>query len=281
MAFVNKDQAAFWTELAATWAELEQELEIIAGPPGRLAIDGLDLSAGERVLDVGCGTGGTTVELASRVTPSGEVIGADIAEGMLDRARERAASLGLRHVSFVHADVQATDLGTHRFDAAFSRFGVMFFTDPVAAFSNVHRSLRPGGRLSFVCWQSVLANEWMLIPGAAVASVVGVPPQMPGPGEPGPFSLADPQRVESILKAAGFDAIDVRVHDDSVVLTEADIPARARASLRTGAGREALRDADDDTKARALAAVEDAMRSRLEDGQARLSRGVLLVRATA
>src|SRR5207302_1573289 len=90
------------------------------------------------------------------------------------------------------------------FDAAYSRFGVMFFGDPVAAFTNLRRALRPGGRLAFVCWQNVFANEWMLVPGAAAASVTGSLPQMPEPDAPGPFSLAEPDRVRSILGAAGF-----------------------------------------------------------------------------
>jgi SAM-dependent methyltransferase len=278
---VNTEQEAFWSELAPTWVQLEAELEQIGGPPGHLAMDRLYLTPGQRVIDLGCGTGATTVELARRVSPGGEVLGVDIAEAMLDGGRERVAALALDNVTFLHADVQVHDLGGAQFDAAYSRFGVMFFSDAVAAFTNVRRALRPDGRLSFASWQSVFENEWMLIPGAAIASVTGMPPQLPGPGSPGPFSLADADHVASLLKAAGLQHVDIVPHADTVVLTEDQIPARARTSMRTGAGREALRDADDETRARALVAIEDALRARLHNGEVRLSRGVLLVVAEA
>jgi len=274
---VNNEQAEFWAQLAPTWIELEDRLELVGGPPGRAAMDRLNLAAGQRVVDLGCGTGQTTLELASRVAPDGEVLGVDIADEMLAHARARAAGLGITNVDFIHADVQVHNLGQGRFDAAYSRFGVMFFADPVAAFANIHKALRPGGLLSFVSWQSVFDNEWMLIPGAAVASVTGSLPQMPDPEEPGPFSLADPHRIRSVLGAARFQRVEVTPHNDLVVTTEEQIPEVAMTSIRVGAAREALKDADDDTRARAVVAVEDALRSRLKDGEVRASRGVWLV----
>lgn len=277
MKLVNNEQAEFWAQLAPTWIELEDRLELVGGPPGRAAMDRLNLAAGQRVVDLGCGTGQTTLELASRVAPDGEVLGVDIADEMLAHARARAAGLGITNVDFIHADVQVHNLGQGRFDAAYSRFGVMFFADPVAAFANIHKALRPGGLLSFVSWQSVFDNEWMLIPGAAVASVTGSPPQMPDPEEPGPFSLADPHRIRSVLGAARFQRVEVTPHNDLVVTTEEQIPEVAMTSIRVGAAREALKDADDDTRARAVVAVEDALRSRLKDGEVRASRGVWLV----
>lgn len=277
MKLVNNEQAEFWAQLAPTWIELEDRLELVGGPPGRAAMDRLNLAAGQRVVDLGCGTGQTTLELASRVAPDGEVLGVDIADEMLAHARARAAGLGITNVDFIHADVQVHNLGQGRFDAAYSRFGVMFFADPVAAFANIHKALRPGGLLSFVSWQSVFDNEWMLIPGAAVASVTGSSPQMPDPEEPGPFSLADPHRIRSVLGAARFQRVEVTPHNDLVVTTEEQIPEVAMTSIRVGAAREALKDADDDTRARAVVAVEDALRSRLKDGEVRASRGVWLV----
>ena len=277
MTFANAEQAAFWSQLAPTWLELEDQLEQVSGPPGRLAMDLLGLAPGQRVVDLGCGSGGTTLELASRVGAEGGVLGVDIADEMLERGRERATQLGVTTVEFLNADVQVEDLGTARFDAAYSRFGVMFFDDPIAAFTNVRRALRPEGLLSFVCWQSVFDNEWMLIPGVAVASVTGSLPPMPGPGEPGPFSLADPDRVRSVLGAAGFAAVDVVPHADELVIAEVDIPEIALSRARVGAAREALRDADDQTRQLAVAAIEDAFRARVSDGQVRTSRGVLVV----
>jgi SAM-dependent methyltransferase len=281
VAFANTEQAEYWEQRTPTWLELEDRMEQVGGPPGELAMDRLDLRPGQRVVDLGCGGGRTTLELAARVGPGGQVVGVDISAGMLAAGRERAARLGAGNVEFVHADVQVYDLGEARFDAAYSRFGVMFFTDPAAAFGNVRRALRPGAALSFACWQTVFDNEWMLIPGAAVAEVTGSLPPMPGPGEPGPFSLADPDRVRAVLGAAGFGSVVVTPHADQVVISEAGIPEAASAAVQTGAAREALRDAGEQTRERALAAVEEALRARLQDGEVRVSRGVLLVTGRA
>jgi SAM-dependent methyltransferase len=281
VAFVNIEQAEFWSKLAPVWLELEDQLEEVGGPPGQLAMDRLELRPGQRVVDLGCGSGRTTLELAARVGPGGEVVGVDISAEMLARGRERAARRGVGNVEFVHADAQVHDLGGARSDAAYSRFGVMFFTDPVAAFANVRRALRPGGVLSFVCWQGVSDNEWMLIPGAAVAQVTGSLPPMPGPGQPGPFSLADPGRVRAVLDAAGYHSVAITPHADHVVISEDRIPEVALTSLRVGGVREALKDADDHTRQRALAAIEEALRGRAHDGQVRASRGVLLVTGNA
>ena len=281
VAFANIEQAEFWSELAPTWLELEDQLEEVGGPPGELAMDRLELLPGQRVVDLGCGSGRTTLELAARVGPGGEVVGVDISAEMLARGRERAARLGAGNVEFVHADAQVHDFGEAGFDAAYSRFGVMFFSDPVAAFANVRTALRPGGALSFVCWRGVLDNEWMLIPGAAVAEVTGSLPPMPGPDEPGPFSLADPARVRAVLGAAGFGSVAVTAHADHLVIGEDRIPEVALSSIRVGGVRRALRDAGDQTRQRALAAIEAALRARLVDGKVRASRGVLLVTGTA
>jgi SAM-dependent methyltransferase len=281
MSFVNTDQAEYWTRVAPEWIQAEDRLEEIGGPPGLMAMERLDLAAGQRVVDLGCGSGRTTLELASRVGPDGQVLGVDISPGMVARGRERAATAGVRNAEFLHADVQVHDLGQSRFDAAYSRFGLMFFADPTAAFTNVRRALRPGGPLSFVCWQSVFDNEWLLIPGAAVASVLGSLPPMPGPNEPGPFSLADPDRVRSVLDTAGFRRIDVVPHSDSLVITEQRIPEVALTSTRVGAVREMLREADDATRQRVLGAIEQALRARVQNGEVRASRGILLVRAEA
>ena len=281
MTFANAEQAAFWSQLAPTWLELEDQMEQVSGPAGLLAMERLGLTPGQHVVDLGCGSGRTTLELASRVGAKGGVVGVDIADEMLERGRERAAQIGVSTVEFLNADVQVQDLGTKRFDAAYSRFGVMFFEDPVAAFANVRRALRPEGVLSFVCWQSVFDNEWMLIPGVAVASVTGSLPPMPGPGEPGPFSLADPDRVQSVLSEAGFTHVDVMAHADELVIAEDDIAEVALSRARVGAAREALRDADDQTRQHAVTAIEEAFRSRVNEGQVHTSRGVLLVVARA
>jgi ubiquinone/menaquinone biosynthesis C-methylase UbiE len=161
---------------------------------------------GERALDLGCGCGATTLELARRVGPGGSVLGVDLSEPMLARARERAAGLG--QVEFRAADAQTADLGAASFDLAYSRFGVMFFADPPAAFANVRRALRPAGRLGFVCWQEMRKNPYMFEPVAAAARHVTLPPP-PAPDAPGPFAFADAARVRAILERAGFGRIEI------------------------------------------------------------------------
>jgi SAM-dependent methyltransferase len=276
---VNRDQAEHWEALAPTWVELAERMELMAGPPGLMAMDRLDPQPGERIVDLGCGTGATTVALARRVGEHGAVVGVDIAAEMLIAAGRRAAEQGLDNVSFVHADVQSQDLGSGKYHGAFSRLGVMFFSDPVAAFANVRRALHPGGRLSFVCWQGGLENEWMLVPGMAVMTATGVALPLPEPGQPGPFSLSDPDRVRAVLGAAGFANVDILPHNDLVIAPEAEVPDLARSSLRVGAAREALKDADEVTRQKAYEAVVEALNKKAGGGELRLTRGVLLVRA--
>jgi SAM-dependent methyltransferase len=279
MSVVNTDQSEFWAELAPTWVELEQSLEQVSGVPGRTAMDRLGPRPGQHLLDLGCGAGGTTRELAARVTPGGSVVGVDIAAGMVEGARRRAAQEHLDNVAFEVADVEVHDLGEGRFDGAFSRFGIMFFQDPVAAFSNVRRSLRPGAPLVFACWQTVFDNEWMLVPGAAVMSVMGSLP-MPGPDEPGPFSLADPARLDQVLGAAGFSAVDVQPHNDTVVLSGDGITAQVEMSMQIMATREALQETDDATREQVRAAIDAAFAERVDNGVLPLSRGFHVVHAT-
>ena len=281
MTSANNEQAEFWAGLAPTWVEIEDQLEQVSGLPGEIAMVRLGVQSGQQVVDLGCGTGRTTLELARRVAPTGRAVGVDIAAEMLVRARQHAVEARVDNVEFLQADVQADDMGERRFDAAYSRFGVMFYTDPVAAFLGVHGAIRPGGSLSFVCWQPLTANDWMLVPGMAAVSVLGQLPPMPGPEEPGPFSLADPDRVRGILASAGFGDVDVEPYSDFVVTTEDRIPEVSAIAARVGAVREQLRDADQSTKDRVQAAIEDALRSRVEHGEVRASRSFFAVTAKA
>lgn len=277
----NDEQAAFWEELAPSWHAAEVHHERVAEPFGRAAMAALDLAPGDRVLDLGCGAGLTTLALAEAVGPEGEVLGVDIAAAMLDPARAAAEARGLRTVRFEVADAQDADLGQGSFDAAFSRFGVMFFSDPPRAFANIRRALRPGGRLGFSCWDDLFANEWMFVPGSAVVAVTGQLPPMPGPGEPGPFSLSDPDHVLSLLEGAGFHDVTVAPVTRSLISPAEGIDAAVELSRRVGPVREALREADEDTAASLLAAVRAALEAKVVDGELRLSASALVVTARA
>jgi SAM-dependent methyltransferase len=279
MTFANTEQAEYWASRASSWISLESHHEEVIGPAGRLAMDRLDPRPGQHVVDLGCGTGQTTLDLARRVAPGGRAVGVDITAALLDRARDHAVAAGLTNIEFHHADVQSSDLGSARFDGAFSRFGVMFFADPVAAFTNVRGSLKPGGVLSFACWQPLTSNDWMLVPAQAAVSVVGTPPEMPAPDAPGPFSLSDQVRVRTILASAGFRNIDIKAHDDPMRTPSQRIPESAEAALRVGAVQRMLEGVDPETVREVRAAIEEAMRARLQDGEVALTRSVLLVRA--
>jgi SAM-dependent methyltransferase len=241
----NAEQVRYWNDISGPkWVRFEALLDAQIGPLGRRAMDAAAVAPAERVLDVGCGCGDTTLELAGRVGPRGAVTGVDVSAVMLARAAERARAAGLVHVRFVNADAQTHALPPSAHDLVYSRFGVMFFTDPTAAFANLARTLRTGGRLAFVCWQAVQRNPWMMVPLAAAARHVTLPPP-PGPDAPGPFSFADPERVRRILAGAGFIDVTLEPRHDTLVLGGgADLDATVEFLLHgVGPTSAALREA--------------------------------------
>ncbi len=215
MSAANAAQVAYWNETAGrTWADFQDPIDRQIRPLGLAAMQRLAPAPGEQVVDVGCGCGDTSLELARRVGPEGGVLGLDISAPMLEVARRRAAEAGASGLKFRQADAQVAALPDDR-DAVFSRFGVMFFADPEAAFANLRRSLRPGGRLAFVCWRPLPENLWIHLPAEAAAGLVPPAPP-PEPGTPGPFAFADPDRVRAILAQAGFTGIDISPHDEAI-----------------------------------------------------------------
>ncbi|HWE99470.1 MAG TPA: methyltransferase domain-containing protein [Caulobacteraceae bacterium] len=229
----NADQIDYWNTVASKpWTHYQAQLDRQLDPLGRRAMQALAVQPGERVLDVGCGCGQTSVQLAEAAGSGGEVVGADISRPMLDVARQRTPPSGAAPLSFIEADAQEADLGQGRFDAAFSRFGVMFFADPKRAFANIGRALRPGGRLAFVCWRPFVENVWMSGPFYAAAAIVGAPAAPPTPRSPGPFAFAEAGYVEDILEAAGFTDVSVAGHD--ALIGSGDAAATLDLSLHVG-----------------------------------------------
>jgi SAM-dependent methyltransferase len=253
----NAAQFDYWNDQTGrTWAELQVLLDQQLAPLGKRAMDALGVRPGQRVLDIGCGCGDTSLSLAARVAPGGAVLGVDLSLPMLDVARGRAADLG--HVTFLQADAQVAAFGAP-FDAAFSRFGVMFFADPVAAFRHIRAALRPGGRLGFVCWRLPAENVWMTAPlDAALRHVPAPAPD--DPDAPGPFAFARADRVRAILSDAGFARVQIEPCD--MEIGGFDLETALRLALRVGPLSRLLREADSRLEG-IVGSVKDVLRGYL------------------
>jgi len=232
MPSANAAQVDYWNAAAGeTWARFQELLDRQIEPLGTRAMNRLAISPAEWVIDVGCGCGQTSLQLAARVGSVGRVVGVDISGPMLEVARHRLAAETGAAVEFRRADAQCDDLGRAVFHAAYSRFGVMFFADPIAAFTNIRRSLKADGRLAFVCWRSLEDNAWMREPLAAAA--FALPPAEPSdPAAPGPFAFADPRRVRSILETAGFESVTIDSFESRIGC--GDVGESMQLALRVG-----------------------------------------------
>ncbi|MGI9170722.1 MAG: class I SAM-dependent methyltransferase [Caulobacteraceae bacterium] len=213
-AAANADQIDYWNAAAGeTWAALTDRLDRAIEPLGRAAMEALAPAPGERALDIGCGCGQTTFDLAGRVGGKGAVLGVDVSAPLLRIARDRAARAGLGQATFRQMDAQTHAFEPRGFDAGFSRFGVMFFENPTAAFANLRAALTDGGRLAFICWRGPAENPMMTLPLVAAVPCLPEPPSAPDPLAPGPFAFADPDRVRDILEGAGFADVAIAPHD--------------------------------------------------------------------
>jgi SAM-dependent methyltransferase len=207
---------------AKSWAEAYELIDLQLSPLGLRAIDALGLGSGDIVLDIGCGTGQTLLQLAERVGAEGQVIGLDVAPLLLETAKQRTQPLS--QLRLIQADAQTLDLPSESADAVFSRFGVMSFNDPVAAFANFRRILRASGALGFTCWRSLQENELDHLPLSAAG--------FPSTVDESPFSFADPEHIPQTLEAAGFGEIIIHAHDEKV--SSGDLDATTWVLLKVG-----------------------------------------------
>ena len=212
----NIKQKQFWSGAGGdVWVDKQREMDIMLNPLGERAIQELNLSGEKKILDIGCGCGATTLEIAKAVT-QGEVIGVDISEPMLERATKTASDMMLNNTSFQVKDVQVDEMPRSYFDIAFSRFGVMFFEDPFEAFKNINHSLKDNGQLSFVCWQHASLNPWQSLSIQVIKEFLDLP--APAPKSPGPFAFEDKSYINEILTESGFRDIEIKDNQEDIVM---------------------------------------------------------------
>lgn len=244
----NAPQIEYWNGAAGDrWARLADTQDLMIGELGMAAMDACAIDAGQSVLDIGCGSGSTTLEIARRVGPGGRVLGIDISTPMLEVAEARRRDAGLDTIAFENRDAATYAFEPAAFDRLFSRFGVMFFIDPVAAFANMRIAARMGARLAFVCWKARTQNQWMDFPFSIALRHVPAPAPPP-PGEPGPTAFADPDRVRGILGDSGFGDIAIDPIEVPIILGP-DTEIAVERLVELGPTGRLLRDASDDTKA--------------------------------
>ena len=284
MKIANTDQAEKWNtgDDAAHWVNHQDRYDRMNAPFADMILNAAGPRAGADVLDVGCGCGTTTLA-AARLAAPGQAVGLDLSGPMLARARAAAEAAGLGNAEFVQGDAQVHPMEPGRFGTVLSRFGVMFFADPVAAFANIRSAAAPAGQLVFVCWQPLAANQWLLVPRAALAEHVPAPPGGSGPGDgPGMFALADPDRIRQVLDRAGWRDVKVTAEQRSVLVGGGGSLDEAVEFLRTSSiGRTALTGADPGSTASALASLRAALAPHADDAGVHLTAAVWLVQATA
>ncbi|MBV1914798.1 MAG: methyltransferase domain-containing protein [Pseudomonadales bacterium] len=271
----NEKQIKFWnSDAAASWIEKNEEMDAMLQSLGAVAIERANLREGEHVLDIGCGCGATTLDMVSTVGSDGMVTGVDVSAPMLELANSKIQNLpgSLGKVpSFVLADAATYPFQKNQYDLIFSRFGVMFFMNPEAAFTNMRVALKPGGRLAFMCWGPVGENDWVMKPMMAARQHL---PEMPAtdPKAPGPFALSDTEYVRDILTTAGFTDINFESRAHVMRAGRGDtVEQAAESSLESGPISRMLMDQPDSMKAKVIESVASALADYYKEGSFELN----------
>ena len=277
----NADQAAYWNGPGGHhWTERQEMQDAVLAPVAERLLAAAAPRAGERLIDIGCGCGATTLDAAALTGAGGRALGLDISEPMIARARERARLMA-RAATFTVADATVHDFAGENADLAISRFGVMFFADPALSFANIRKGLKPGGRLIFACWREAKLNPWITVPMRAAMKHAPRLPEL-GPEDPGPFSFADEARVRRILGAAGFSDISLEPQDlelDTAVARGID---NALASaLEIGPASRMLEGQPDEVKTAAAREIRLALEPHVQGDHVWLGAAIWIVRATA
>ena len=262
MTAANEEQITYWnSEAGVRWAAMQARIDTMFAPLTEAAMERAKLVAGEKVLDVGCGSGATSLEAARYVGPEGQVLGVDVSKPMLKIAARRADHGNFAQLAFLENDAAVMRFEGN-FDVLLSRFGWMFFADPVAAFTNLRTALKPDGRVTFVTWQRLSKNPWFLEPVLAIREVVPADPAEPKPDPlaPGPFAFADAERIKKTLADAGFSAIEVEPLDTNMRLASpGDIGGAADFATQIGPGSRLIAEAKEGKRPAILESIKRAL----------------------
>jgi SAM-dependent methyltransferase len=275
----NRAQLAYWNgPIGHMWAEAQEKRDRDHAPMTEALLTLAAASPGEHVLDIGCGSGTTTLRLAQQVGAEGSVTGIDLSTPMLAVGERRARESG-SHARFIEGDVTDHPFEPKHFDLAVSQFGVMFFADPARSLANVFAAMKEGGRIAFVCWRASTENPWSAVPESAAKPLL--PPMEPVPPDaPGRYSFANPDRVKSILLRAGFHAPDIQKFDARIHLGATPEDA-ASSSIDAGPLARTLAEVDEDTRKRVREAVTMRLAREMGPGGVYLNAGCWLVAAKA
>lgn len=277
---LNADQIAYWNGPAGQrWTDRQASQDVLLAPVSEILIDRAAVKAGDRIIDVGCGCGAIAIALAERSAPAGQVLGVDISAPMLARARQ-VVPAGVP-VEFALADATVFPFEPESFDLLVSRFGVMFFADPVLAFGNMRRALKRSGRLAFACWREPRENPWMMAPLQAVyRHVPKLPPQ--GLDDPGPFAFASEARVHRILGEAGFTGIAMEPCNLALdVAIGRGLDAAVEGVLEIGPAHRALEGHPAEVREAAKGSIREALAPFVSGQEVRLGGSIWIVTARA
>lgn len=274
----NRDQAALWNESSGpAWAALQDTLDRMLAPFVDILLEHAFTGEGRQVLDIGCGAGATTRAMARRLGPDGLALGVDISAPLVAAARARTAEEGVTSAAFVEGDAQTFAFDRAAFDAVMSRFGVMFFEDPEAAFANIRGAARRDARLAFVAWRSPAENPFMTVPLRAAGHLLPPIPR-PEPNAPGQYGFADGERVQRILDANGWREVKVEPIDVACEITESDLFAYI---TRLGPVGAVLREMDEPRRREITDVIRPAYAPYMHEGLARFTSACWLATARA
>ena len=278
----NAEQIEYWNgDAGSRWARYQDKLDGLLQPFSDAMLRIAAVKPGDRTIDVGCGCGATTLELAARAGAGGKTLGVDISAPMIARARQRAEEMK-SPAEFMLADASAHPFAPGSFDLLASRFGIMFFLEPVPAFAHMRKALAPGGRVAFACWRPMKENPWIAAP--LFAALPHIPKQEPAiPGAPGPFAFDDRDRLNGVLTKAGYSAVEIEPFDAPLAVGAGTDPVAdaLQQTLDIGPLARIFRELNDEQRRLSTAAVREALARHVADGRVVMGGAVWLVTARA